>query len=218
MRVAVACFLVMAALALAACQGDVVTSAAGASTSRPSDPSSPADSGTSSATASAVIVSDSTGSTFDVSASPVIVTVAVTVNSFVWSAAPGQEFLADTLTVKNPTGTVEPLSDFDDLTSGLASDVAFVMSSTNASSSGFLLDCGIDPLYPATVCPVSYGQGLTVDSDSADHDDGSASLSLAPGSTAQITLSYGPVLDSLTATMVSSYFDGGVGAPTDLTP
>ena len=165
-----------------------------------------------------MIVSDVGGSTFDVSASPVIVTIAITVNSFVLSAAPGQQFLVDTLTVKNPTATAEPLSDFDDLTSGLADDVSFVMSSANATSLGYHSDCGIDPVYPATVCPISYGQGLTVDSDSADHDDGAASLALAPGQSAQITLSYGPVLDNVTSTVISNYFDGGAGAPTELTP
>ena len=65
-------------------------------------------------------VSDSGGSRFEVSATPVEASLAVNVDSFLWSAAPGQAFLIDTLTVKNPTAGIETLSDFDDLTSGLA--------------------------------------------------------------------------------------------------
>ena len=201
-RVFTAAFLLVAAVVLAACQGVAVPSASRTPTDRPGWPSSPVDAETSSASPPPVIVSDVRGSTFDVSASPVIVTIAITVNSFVLSAAPGQQFLADTLTIKNPTGAAEPLSDFDDLTSGLADDVSFVMSSTNAASLGYLSDCGIDPVYPTAVCPISYGQGLTVDSDSVDHDDGAASLALAPGDSAQITLSYGPVLDNVTSTVL----------------
>jgi len=143
--------------------------------------------------------------------------LAVNVNSFLWSAAPGQEFLVDTMTVKNQTGKDEPLSDFDDLTSGLADDVAFVMSTLNAAPLGYSSDCGIDSAYPQVLCTISFGQGLTVDSDSADHDDRSAVM-LGPGSSAQITLSYGPVLASVMPTMVSVYFDGGAPVPTDLTP
>jgi hypothetical protein len=139
------------------------------------------------------------------------------VNSFVWSAAPGQTFLVDMLTVKNPTTTIETLSDFDDLTSGLAPDVAFVMDASDAAPLGYSSDCGIDPAFPPPLCTISFGQGLTVDVDSADHDNRSAVM-LPPGSTAQITLSYGPVLTSVAPTMVSVYFDGGVSMPTDLTP
>ena len=91
------------------------------------------------------------------------------------------------------------------------------MSASNAAALGYSADCGIDPAYPPSLCPISYGQGLTVDADSADHDNRGAVM-LLPGSTAQITLSYGPVLDSVTPTMVSVYFDGGTSAPSDLTP
>ena len=91
------------------------------------------------------------------------------------------------------------------------------MNAPNASPLGYSADCGIDPAYPSPLCTISFGQGLTVDLDSADHDNRSAVM-LSPGSTAQITLSYGPVLDNVAPTMVSVYFDGGVSAPTDLTP
>ena len=151
------------------------------------------------------------------SALPVEATPVINVNSFVWSAAPGQYFLVDTLTVKNPTAAVETLSDFDDLTSGLADDVTFVMNASNAAPLGYSSDCGIDTAYPPPLCPISFGQGLTVDNDSADHDNRSAVV-LSPGSSAQLTLSYGPVLTNVTSTMVSVYFDGGVPPPTDLTP
>jgi hypothetical protein len=162
-------------------------------------------------------VSDSDGSTFEVSASPVAAALVVNVNSFLWSAAPGQNFLVDTLTVKNPTAGIETLSDFDDLTSGLSKDVMFVMNASDAAPLGYSSDCGVDPAYPPPLCTISFGQGLTVDDDSADHDNRSAVM-LSPGSTAQITLSYGPVLANVTPTMVSVYFDGGVSSPTDLTP
>jgi hypothetical protein len=139
------------------------------------------------------------------------------VDSFLWSAAPGQTFLVDTLTVKNATAGIETLSDFDDLTSGLADNVAFVMNAANAASLGYSSDCGVDPAYPPPLCTISFGQGLTVDDDSADHDDRSAVM-LSPGSTAHVTLSYGPVLANVLPTTVSVYFDGGVTVPTDLTP
>ena len=45
----------------------------------------------------------------------------VDADSFLWSSAPGQNFLTATLTVTNASSTnIENVSDFDDLTSGLA--------------------------------------------------------------------------------------------------
>ncbi len=137
-------------------------------------------------------------------------------DSFLWSAAPGQDFLVDNLTVKNPTTGSETLSDFDDLTSGLSGAIAFVVSATNASPLGYSSDCGVDLAYPRLLCAISFGQELTVDSDSADHP-GSSGIVLSPGSTAQITLSYGPVPATVMPSMVSVYFDGGVAPPTELT-
>ena len=217
MTTAFAFFLLAVPTTLAACGGGAATSAvhksAASALTTPSLPGELA----SSATPPHLIVSDSRGSTFEVSASPVTAALAVNVNSFLWSAAPGQDFLVDTLTVKNATAGVETLSDFDDLTSGLADDVAFVMSASNAAPLGYSSDCGIDPVYAASLCTISFGQGLTVDTDSADHDDRTA-VTLSSGSTAQITLSYGPVLASVMPSMVSVYFDGGIPVPTDLTP
>lgn len=202
--------------ALAACGGTTnsAVSRLAASSSRTPAPTAGL---TSSASLPPVVVSDSGGSTFEVSASPVEAAIVVNVNSFLWSAAPGQTFLVDTLAVKNATAGIESLSDFDDLTSGLAKDVSFVMSANSAAPLGYSSDCGIDPAYPPPQCTISFGQGLTVDNDSADHDNRSAVM-LPPGSTAQITLSYGPVLASVAPTKVSVYFDGGVSVPTDLTP
>jgi len=209
--------LLAGAMALAACDGG--SAQPSLSARAPSASTNPSVTGglTSSATGGAVTVSDGAGARFVVNASPVEVSIAVTVNSFLWSAAPGQDFLVDNLTVKNPTAGVETLSDFDDLTSGLADDVAFAMSASDAASLGYSSDCAVDSAYPGSLCPISFGQGLTVDSDSADHDDRSAVV-LSPGSTAQITLSYGPVLASVTPPMISVYFDGGISAPTMLSP
>jgi hypothetical protein len=214
-RIAVTIFLLAVPTALAAC-GGAEHSAVSTSTASVATAPSPPGALTSSATPP-VVVSSGDGSTFEVSASPVTAALVVIVNSFLWSAAPGQDFLVDSLTVKNPTAGFETLSDFDDLTSGLSDDVAFVMSATDAAPLGYASDCGIDPAYLGPLCPISFGQGLTVDADSADHGGSSAAV-LSPGSTAQITLSYGPVLASVMPTMVSVYFDGGVAAPTDLTP
>ncbi len=141
----------------------------------------------------------------------------VNVDGFLYSAAPGQNFLADTLTVTNPPGgETEDLSDFDDLSSGLANDVDFVMSATDAAMLGFSSDCGVDSAYPPSLCPISLGQGLTVDTDSANHDDRSV-VPLSPGASTQITLSYGPVIGTVKPSMVAVYFDNGRSMPVDLT-
>jgi hypothetical protein len=163
-----------------------------------------------------VAVSDGTGARFVVQAAPMVLPPYATVDTFMWSAAPGQDFLVDTLTVTNPPGqTAESLTDFDDLESGLADDVQFVMSAANAAQLGYSSDCGVDPTFPSSLCPISFGQGLTVDGDSANHDDRSV-VSLAPGAKTQITLSYGPVLDDVAPNLVSVYFDDGQGPPVDL--
>ncbi len=142
----------------------------------------------------------------------------VDANTFLWSSAPGQEFLTATLTVTNASSAnIENLSDFDDLTSGLARDVDFVVSATDAATIGYSSDCGVDPGYPSSLCPISFGQGLTVDSDSANHADRSE-VPLPAGAGTQIVLSYGPVLASLRPSMVAVYFDTGESQPVDLTP
>lgn len=163
-------------------------------------------------------MSDGDGSTFLVKASPVVSALYVNVSSFLWSAAPGQVFLTDALTVTNPSGGhVENLSDFDDLSSGLADSVDFVMSASNAAMAGDSSACGARHVYPPSLCPISLGQGLTVDTDTANHDD-RAVVQLPPGSSTQIVLSYGPVAASLQPATVSAYFDDAQSTPVDLTP
>jgi hypothetical protein len=165
-----------------------------------------------------VAVSDSSGSSFLVKASPVTSSLYVNVHSFLWSAAPGQDFLTDTLTVTNSSGSeMENLSGFDDLVSGLARNVDFVTSAPDAAAMGYSSTCGVNPLYPSSLCPVSLGAGLTVDSDSANHNAPSV-VTLSPGSSAQIALSYGPVMASVKPTVVTVYFDNGQSKPVDLTP
>ncbi len=159
-------------------------------------------------------VSDGT-STFVVSAQPVASAIVVTANSLLWSAAPGQAFLVDDVTVQNPTSRPEPLSAFDDPASGLATDLDFVMPATDAAASGFSADCGADPGYPADVCPITFGEGLVVDSNSAAHA-GTADETLAPGASAQISVSYGPVSGTVPAGKVSLSFHHGATAPVGL--
>jgi hypothetical protein len=165
-----------------------------------------------------VAVSDAGGSLFLVKASPVTSSLYVNLNAFLWSSAPGQDFLTDTLTVTNSSAShVENLSDFHDLASGLGPHVDFVVSATDAATMGYSADCGVNPSFPSSLCPISLGGGLTVDSDSASHN-GSSAVTLSPGSSAQIALSYGPVMTSITAAKVALYFDNGQSKPVDLTP
>jgi len=163
-----------------------------------------------------VAVADTGGHHYLVKAAAVTVSVAVNVDGFLWSAAPGQYFLQDQVTVANPTGSAEPLSGFDDIDTGLADDVAFVMDASTASADHDALACGVDAAFAPTLCPISYGQGVTVDSDSADHDDHVA-LTLAPGASARITYSYGPVLQAVVPSAVTATFTGGT-TPVELTP
>lgn len=215
--VVLASCMVSIAVIVAGCggqSGPASTSAPGAGQSTLTSPSP----STSATNAAPVAVSDGTGARFDVQATPLILPPYATVDAFMWSAAPGQDFLVDTLTVTNPPGdTTESLTDFDDLESGLADDLQFVMSATNAAKLGYSTDCAVDPTFPPSLCPISLGQGLTVDTDSANHDDRSVVL-LAPGASTQITLSYGPVLDDVTPDLVSVYFDDGQAPPVDLSP
>ncbi len=207
--------MVSIAVMVAGCggqSGPASTSAPGAGQPPPTSPSPT----TSTTNAVPVAVSDGTGARFVVKDTPLVLPPYATVDSFMWSSAPGQDFLVDTMTVTNPPGdTTESLTDFDDLESGLADDVQFVMSAANAAKLGYSSDCGVDPTFPPSLCPISLGQGLTVDSDSVNHDDRSV-VSLAPGASTQITLSYGPVLDDVTPNLVSVYFDDGQAPPVDL--
>ena len=168
------------------------------------------------ATPGSVAVGDAAGDHFLVKAAAMSVSEAVNVDGFLWSAAPGQYFLVDQMTVANPTAAPEPLTGFDDVDTGLADAVAFVLPAQAAAAVQDSADCGVDPAFAPTLCPLSYGQGVTVDSDSVDHD-GHHLLTLAPGSSARITDSYGPVLQTVTASSVTPYFTGGA-SPVDLAP
>lgn len=132
----------------------------------------------------------------------------VDADTFLWSAAPGQQFLRDTLTVTNPSATAESLAAFDDLVSGHSTDLEFAMSAADAAATGYSSDCGADPDFPIAVCPITFGQGVTVDLDSANNGDRSA-VELASDASAQITVSYGPILMDVQPAMVGVYFDSG---------
>jgi hypothetical protein len=215
--VAVAC-LVAVSVTAASCGGSPGnTPGSVQATSPPTTSSAPSGPSTSSTILQSVAVSDSGGSNFLVEAAPMMWSPYVNVDGFLYSAAPRQNFLADTLTVTNPSGgETENLSDFDDLSSGLANDIDFVMNVSDAAMLGFSSDCGVDPAYPPSLCPISLGQGLTVDSDSANHDDRSV-VPLSPGASTQITLSYGPVVGNVKPNMVAAYFDNGRSMPVELT-
>ena len=169
-----------------------------------------------SATAAAgVAVTDSAGARFTVTAKGVHEIPVVTVHGALWSAAPGQTFLQAQLQVVNPTSAPEALAAFDDPSSGLAPAVDFVTDPAHATGAGDGDQCGADPSYPATLCPISFPQRLTVDDDSADA--GGSAVVLAPGATAQLTYSYGPVPSDVAAAPYTIWFAGGP-PPVELTP
>ena len=160
-------------------------------------------------------VTDAAGNRFTVAAAAVRPLPVVTVHGALWSAAPGQSFVEAAVQVTNPTAAPEPLAAFDDPTSGLAPAVDFATDPADAARVGDGADCGADPAYPATVCPVSFPERLTVDDDSADTGGGSAVL--APGATARLTYSYGPVPAAVAAVPFAVWFAGSPG-PVDFTP
>ena len=163
----------------------------------------------------AVAVTDAAGDRFTVTATAARQLPVVTVHGALESAAPGHDFLEAELQVTNPTAAPEPLGPFDEPTTGLAAGVDFVMGSADAARLGYGADCGADPAYPATACPISFPQRLTVDADSAD--TGGPEVVLAPGATATITCSYGPLPAAVAASTIAVWF-AGVPAPVDLTP
>lgn len=160
-------------------------------------------------------VTDAAGNRFTVTASAPRPLPVVTVHGALWSAAPGQSFVEAAVQVTNPTSAPEPLAAFDDPTSGLAPGVDVATDPAHAVRVGDGADCGADPAYPATVCPVSFPERLTVDDDSAD--TGGTSVILAPGATARLTYSYGPVPAAVAAAPFAVWFAGSPG-PVDLTP
>ena len=196
------------------CAGGAANTGSARWQARPATPGPPDTAGAGAPTgsfASDPLVSDGTAS-FAVTASPVSSSVVVTAGSLLWSASPGQAFLVDTFTVQNSTSSPENLDGFDDPTSGLARNVDFAMSAADAATFGFASDCGADPGYPASLCPVSFAEGLVVDSNSAAHP-GAASATLAPGASARIGVSYGPVSIKIVPGRVAAYFHNGAAAP-----
>ena len=148
-------------------------------------------------------------------ASQVTQSVVVATDAGIWSSAPGQAFLIDTLTIENPTARTESLSDFVNAATGLSNTFAFVLKAANAANAGYSSDCTVDPAYSPTLCPISFGQGLTVVSDSASKSIQIAN-ELTPGTSVQLELSYGPVLSSILPADVSVYFHSGTTAPVEL--
>ena len=208
---AVVC-LVAVGLVMSACGGSSrnLSQVAVVSSSAPTM-TSPQTAPTTMAGAEGVVVTDASGATFRVELAPMTSTPYVDADTFLWSAAPGQQFLRDIVTVTNPTTAPESLSAFDDLVSGHALDLEFTLSADNAATTGYSSDCGADADFPSSVCPFSFGQGVTVDLDSANHGDRSV-VQFAPGASAQITVSYGPILMAVQPAMVGVYFDNGQAA------
>ena len=165
--------------------------------------------------AGARAVTDTAGDRFVVTSTAARQLPVVTVHGALESAAPGHDFLEAELQVTNPTAAPEPIGPFDDPTTGLAGGVDFVMGGADAARLGYGADCGADPAYPATACPISFPQRLTVDADSAD--TGGPAVVLAPGATAMITCSYGPLPAAVAASAIAVWF-AGAPAPVDLTP
>lgn len=165
--------------------------------------------------AGGVTLTDSAGDRFTVTATAVQQLPVVTVHGALWSAAPGQAFLQAQIQVTNPTTRPEALASFDDPSSGLAPALDFVTNPSDATRVGDRADCGADPAYPSTLCPVSFPQRLTVDDDSAD--TAGATVVLPPGATARLSCSYGPVPAGVAAASFSVWFAGPPLA-VDLTP
>lgn len=151
---------------------------------------------------------------FVVHASGVSATPEVSVQGALWSASPDHTFLTDQLTVTNPASEPESLIEFDDPATGLGGSVDFVVRSGDAGQLGYQGDCGVDGRYPSGLCPISYSEGLTVDSDSAAMTGARAVL--APGASAQITYSFGPVSAGVVPKIVGVYFSAARGAPASL--
>jgi len=169
---------------------------------------------TTTSTVPAITVTDADGRRFVVRATLLPSPSALVIQGWLRSASPGHDFLNESMSVTNPTDVAESLQDFDDPTTGLADGLQFVMDAVDASQSGYEADCGVDPGYPAQLCPISFPQGVVVDSDSAYTS--SAAVTLAPGASAQIMYSFGPVLSSLDRLEISLFFMPGSSGPVDL--
>ena len=222
-----AAVVLSAALAMAGCAGATRAAAPGggppgpaastatthASTTVPAT-TAPSTSTSTTSPLPAVTVTDVGGRKFVVRASSLPAPLALLIQGWLRSASPGHVFLQERLTVTNPTGAPESLQEFDDPTTGLALGVEFVMGASDASQSGYGADCGAAPGYPAPLCPISFPQGVVVDSDSAT--TGGPAVTLGPGASAQIVYSFGPVPSSLGRAPISFYFSPATSGPVQL--
>ena len=161
-----------------------------------------------------ITVTDAEGRRFVVRATVLPSPLALVIQGWIRSASPGHDFLNEAISVTNPTGVAESLQAFDDPTTGLGGGLQFVMDAVDASQFAYEADCGVDPAYPAQLCPISFPQGVVVDSDSAY--TGGAAVTLAPGASAQIVYSFGPVLSLLNRSEISLFFSPGSSEPVDL--
>lgn len=209
--------LISVAMAVTSCSGATPSAGPhGGGTAQPGT-TTPAPASTTPATTTpagpAVPVTDAAGQTFTVRATTVSSPLVVDVRGSFRSASPGHVFLQQGVTVVNVGHAAASLQAFDDPATGSAGDVQFVMDAAEAAKSGYGSDCGVAARYPAQLCPISYPQGVVVVSDSADPSGGA--VTLAPGASAEIVYSFGPVLASLGRSQVRLYFSGPSG-PQDL--
>ena len=204
---------VVLASAAAACGG---ASPAGPSASRTTASSTSSPTTSSLAPPVAVTVVDSTGGRFRLQASPVASAPTVTVDGQPRFAPPGQTYLVETLDVSAVPGQ-GPLSlaGFDNRDTGLSDDIVLVLDAPTAAAHGYGTDCGVDADFPPSQCPVTLGQGLTVDSNSVAHASDAGALLGADHAT--IVLSYGPVPAGFPVASLSVWFHSGSLAPTALT-
>lgn len=154
----------------------------------------------------AVTVVDASGARLTVSAQPVTGTPTVVVNGQDRFAPPGQIYLVETLTLRPSS------ADFDDPDTGLAPDLELGLAPAQAAAHGYESVCGVEAGDPSSLCPVTLGQGLIVDSL------GSAACpsSVAGTSCSQLVVSYGPVPGSFPVSAVSVWFHAAPQPPQNL--
>lgn len=208
----------VAALTLSACSsGSSSSTTTASSVQSTSSSTSHSASTTSSPAGKGVAVTDTTGNQYKLNAGLVVRTTEVTDAEGDTQTAPsGQAYLTTTITVTNPTSSPESVGDFDfnQASTRLAQDLQLTINSTDASSFGVdPSSCGQGGL-PANLCPVSSGGAVFVDSDSATIAVDNA-RGVGPGSSIRITLTAGPVSQSIEAGDVMVYFTGG---PTSAQP
>ncbi len=165
----------------------------------------------------AVTVTDAAGAVFVATAAPVVAEVVVDVDGQPRFAPPQQAYLTETLHLALAPGQgPHSLSDFDDRTSGLANDIELVLDAPVAAARGYGAACGREAGYAPAQCPITLGQGLTVDSDSVA--DPSSPGALGPGTSAVVVVSYGPVPWSFPVGSLSVWFHAPPLLPRRLSP